>query len=94
MPEITTPPPMMKCGHAANAVSTRAGSTESVPSCVICSCFDQAETAPDLTGRTARCSYYAKRCHNEAPSTLTLAFFGHHPDRDFDEYYCGCYGWN
>lgn len=48
---------MMKCGHAANSMGSPAGSTEKMPACVICSCFEQAES-PNLTGRKARCAYY------------------------------------
>jgi hypothetical protein len=46
--------------------------------------------------RKARCGYYGKRCKSEALSRdrANLAFFKETPDRDYDDYYCGCYGWN
>ena len=44
----------------------------------------------DLTGRHAKCTY----CGRIAPSTNSLAFFCHHPKNDYDEYYCGCRGWD
>lgn len=46
--------------------------------------------------RMARCGYYGKRCKSERPSSekANLAFFQETPDRDYDDYYCGCYGWN
>ena len=49
--------------------------------------------APDLTGREARCSY---RHHprGTVASSLDLAFFTYHPDRPYDSYYCGCWGWD
>lgn len=79
---------MMKCGHASNA--TKNGK----PCCVICiGLTPDAEIVadtPDLTGRIARCSY----CKKEAPSSLGLAFFLHLPDREYDDYYCGCCGWD
>ena len=81
---------MMKCGHAANAVN---GKGE--PSCVICVGIDpgaeEVAESPNLEGRFATCSYGK---HGRVPSDLGLAFFAYHPDKDEDEYYCGCYGWD
>ena len=61
-------PPMMGCGHAANATS------DGEPSCVICAGIDPRATvvanAPSLAGRSARCSCGATR-----PSSTSLAFF-------------------
>lgn len=88
--------PMMACGHAANAVRTDV--TPHLPACVICDCTTVAAAPPDLTGRTARCSYRTRRngqpCTSEVPSQPGLAFFAHHPDRPHDEFYCGCWGWD
>lgn len=120
--------PMMKCGHAANATTTRDG--ETIPCCVICVMVpglgDDGITVdddpPDLSERRARCAYYGKPtskkkwrstnesnhgcrdkevCDCEEPSDggerwakHGLAFFKHKPDRDFDEFYCGCHGWD
>lgn len=55
--------PMMKCGHAANAVDS-----EGKPVCVIChGIVDGAteidESPPGLEGRKARCVYYGKVFH-------------------------------
>lgn len=68
------------------------------------------ESTHDLTGRKARCTYYDSRpvgrktecdtcrkgqpCYCEEPSSFDLAFFAVHPDKPYDEYYCGCRGWN
>lgn len=30
----------------------------------------------------------------EAPSSFDLPFFEHRPDREYDDYYCGCWGWS
>lgn len=63
---------------------------------------------PDLTGRRARCFYYGTAprqnecrtctrgvpCSCEVDSNMRLAFFGYHPDKAFDEFYCGCQSWN
>lgn len=92
-------PPMMVCGHAANAVGTRADGAESGPSCAICDCFDVAPDAP-LEGRFAVCSYRTMRNSQPhpldkiVPSSQSLAFFRSRPDEECDEYYCGCWGWD
>ena len=82
--------PMMQCGHAANATC------ENEPCCAICAPSPQSfkvVDAPDLSGRVARCSHYS-RCKSEKPSSMSLAFFSHHPDKQHDDYYCGCFGWD
>lgn len=81
--------PMMKCGHAANAVNG------DKPVCVICFMTEgdkatQIADAPDLTGRKAFCSYGGA----ETQSSTELPFFEHRPDKDSDRYYCGCHGWD
>lgn len=84
-------PPMMKCGHAANAID---GANR--PCCAICAMVhgDAARTVdtspPDLTGRAATCAY----CGSRTPSSARLAFFKHTPSRPMDDYYCGCRGWD
>lgn len=52
--------PMMKCGHAASGTCSRKdGQTYDppIPSCVICGCIEVDTSPPDLSGRTAECSY-------------------------------------
>lgn len=44
-----------------------------------------------LEGRTARCCYGCGSYDNSRPS---LPFFEYRPDREYDTYYCGCYGWD
>lgn len=82
--------PLMKCGHAGNA-RQKDGSLV----CAICIGIkpgaDVIDANPDLTGRMAECVYGH---HRVVPSSLDLPFFAHHPDRERDEYYCGCYGWD
>jgi hypothetical protein len=46
---------------------------------------------PDLTGRIAHCGYGK---HAPKPSSYDLPFFKYRPTHDFDEYYCGCFGWD
>lgn len=97
---------MMECGHAQNSWHELPdGSRE--PACVICSCFTAVET-PHLEGRRARCFYYGKPtyknecrecrgkvvCVCEEDSNVNLAFFGQRPDKDYDEFYCGCHSWD
>lgn len=91
-------PPMMECGHAANASDGNGN-----PSCVICvgivpGAQITVET-PNLEGRMARCTYRHDRAGREhmvfRPSSNTLAFFNHRPDQEQDEFYCGdCWGWD
>lgn len=87
-PARTDEPPLMGCGHAANAT------VQGQPCCVICIGIVAGATEPvekpDLTGRVARCS----SCQNTADSKWTLAFFRHEPQREHDSFYCGCRGWD
>ena len=65
---MSTNPPMMECGHAANA-TTQTGA----PACAICSGPDALTVSTrsiDLTGRYASCT-----CGTTVPSSLGLAFF-------------------
>ena len=78
----------MKCGHAANAETYVNG--KKVPCCAICNCIEVEEHKPDLTGRMARCV----DCGRREPSDWYLPFFEYRKDKDEDEYYCGCYGWD
>ncbi len=78
--------PIMTCGHAANAKNR-----EGELACAICGSTEVSTTEPDLSGRQARCS-----CGRTAGSENRefLAFFSYRPGKDFDEYYCGCWGWD
>lgn len=49
------------------------------------------------TGRSHGSNYGCRRgepCRCEQPSSPDLPFFKHRPDRDHDEFYCGCWGWD
>jgi hypothetical protein len=87
--------PMMKCGHAANATQSYKGGTR--PACAICAGHPDAHTiadTPDLSGRRARCAYFGTKCKSEVDSSTEIAFFEYQPDQEYDEFYCGCFGWN
>lgn len=96
--EDDVPDVMMKCGHRA------AGESNGKPACVICLGLDQNATVVDEgykvpEGRKARCTYYGSMvrgevCKSEQPSSLSLAFFERRPEKEFDSFYCGCYGWD
>lgn len=43
-----------------------------------------------LEGREARCGWCGKR----EPSRPSLPFFWYREDKELDEYYCGCGGWD
>lgn len=82
--------PMMKCGHAANAVTKG-----DIPACAICIGIHEGATIIDdspasLEGRIAECM----DCHGRRPSDLSLPFFEHKSDSPFDKFYCGCRGWD
>ena len=51
---------------------------------------DDFEGNDALDGREARCP----DCGSREPSAPSLPFFQHRPDREYDSYYCGCYGWD
>jgi len=85
--------PMMKCGHSANATTE-----EGKPCCVVCigihpGAEEINDNPPSFEDRKAHCSYYV-RCKTEMYSSPKLAFFSHKPDEPYDEFYCGCYGWD
>lgn len=46
---------------------------------------------PQLKDRLAKCMYGCKGSVTE--SSVTLPFFVYQPDNRYDQYYCGCYGW-
>jgi len=49
------------------------------------------------TGRNHSSNYGCHRgetCMCEQPSKTNLPFFEHKPDKDYDEFYCGCWGWD
>lgn len=44
------------------------------------------KVSPDLAVRKAKCEI----CNTWRPSSWDLDFFKYKPDREFDEFYCGC----
>jgi hypothetical protein len=42
------------------SLSTDRNHPNPTPACVICDCFEVADTVPDLTGRKARCAYFGQ----------------------------------
>ena len=58
-----------------------------------------------LEGTLGACTYYGKergrgkpecggeRCMCEEESHVSLPFFRYRPEKEYDEYYCGCWGW-
>ena len=78
-------PVLLTCGHAANSTDY-----QQRPACSICGDIKVAAAQPNLIGRLARCQYGDR----SVASSYELPFFKYRVDRDMDEYYCGCYGWN
>lgn len=79
---------LMKCGHVANATY------DGNPCCAICapneSAFEILEEDVDLSNRVAKCT----DCGKERESSKDLPYFDYQPNKDHDEYYCGCQGWD
>ena len=82
---------MMRCGHSANAMKQVTADDE-IPCCSICNCDEIDENKPDLTNRKAKCSYGCESSITN--SDFRLPFFKYRPNCKYDEYYCGCYGWD
>ena len=81
---------VMKCGHKAIACVIKDG--KKIYCCPICRGEDAFTpiNKPNTTGRQAKCIYCGRTCK----SSYELAFFQHKPQKQFDEYYCGCEGWD
>lgn len=48
-------------------------------------------------GRNSESNYGSKKrrkCTAEQPSGTDLPFFSYQPNKDFDSFYCGCWGWD
>lgn len=81
---------MLKCKCMANMLREMPNG-DRIPTCIH-GTLEQIET-PDLSKRKARCSYYSS-CKQEVSSMGNLAFFEYKPHKDYDSYYCGCWGWD
>ena len=75
----------MKCGHIAQGYNQKGE-----PICIICDCSEIDNEKPDLTGRMAYCT----ECSSCTQSDWNLAFFKYNENLGYDEYYCGCHGWD
>lgn len=82
-------PVLMKCGHTANAEYD-----DGKPCCLICSpkreAYEVVDDKPDLTGRKAKCT----DCGEIVDSNWNLPFFEYCPDKEYDKFYSGCWGWD
>ena len=82
-------PVLMKCGHTANAEYDNGK-----PCCLICSpkreAYEVVEDKPNLTGRKAKCT----DCGEIVNSNWNLPFFEYCPDKEYDRFYSGCWGWD
>lgn len=87
---------LMKCGHVSNAQLVKENG-ERIPSCVICACSEiekKCEGKEGLEGRKAICSQHKYTVNKPVDSHWGLPFFEYRPDKDYDLYYCGCWGWD
>lgn len=83
---------VMKCGHTSNAKNE---SGEII--CGICDCKEVLSICQDdiLKGRRAVCCQHKDgKPNTPIPSRWDLPFFRYRPDAEYDNYYCGCYGWD
>ncbi len=70
--------PMMKCGCAAQGVLTAKAGVKfdpPIPACLIHDCYEVADSAPDLSGRMAQCSYLPSGHAIKPSDPEALAFF-------------------
>lgn len=95
---------LMKCGCSTTGVRA----SDRAPVCVVHlrdgGPEDPAtiveDAPPDLSQRQMRCGYMhgrdGKVCAGRTPrpSNPAAAFFSHKPDKEFDEFYDGCWGWD
>ena len=103
--------PMMKCGHAANATDGNGKQCCVIcapdPSAYEFAEIDltgrkaRCEYYGQTIGGRGSCDYPERArsedrvCHCEADSNSNLPFFSSHPNKEFDEFYCGCaFGWD
>lgn len=102
--------PMMKCGHAANATNSDGkpvcaiciliglGADEVAATPALsgriakCSYTKCHETW--LRKHDTHYGEFGADGQSFAPSSTNLPFFEHKPDKPFDEYFCGCWGWD
>lgn len=83
---------LMKCGHVDNAITL-----DGKPSCVICGCHEvlrEANGTDGLENRQARCCQHKFTTEKIVASRWDLPFFKYCPSKEYDEYYCGCWGWD
>ena len=91
-------PPLMKCGHTANATQQIPNNDNSgkisIHCCVICCGIVKGnnivQDKPDLSGRKSQCS----SCKGITDSKWTLPFFEYRPKDEYDGHYDGCFGWD
>jgi hypothetical protein len=84
---------LMGCGHVSNATDE-----DDNPICVICSGIVSGATVvikecsgnAGLEGRKAKCLY----CKKTVDSNWGLMLFGYMPEGEYDNYYCGCRGYD
>jgi len=86
---------LMKCGHVGNSLLlTKEGA---IPYCAICGntvVDKEVHGKVGLEGRKARCTQHRGIENSIVDSDWDLAFFRYCPDKEYDEYYCGCWGWD
>lgn len=77
---------IMKCGCVPQAKTS-----DNRPVCVIHNCFETIEIdETKLVDRKAKCNY----CGKITDSNYTLPYFKYCPEKEYDEYYDGCFGWS
>lgn len=84
---------IMKCGHVASVDDYE----DKEPRCDLCDCTEVVREVQNntdgLEDRIALCMGHKGKGYAETPSRWNLPFFQYNPDKDYDEYYCGCWGW-
>lgn len=78
---------LMKC-NCSNVGTYANKDNVMVPYCGLHRCFEVVPD-PDLTNRVSFCY-----CGKSTKSKIDIAFFKYRPEKEYDEYYCGCHGWD
>ena len=94
------PERIMKCGHLEVGRDQNGNSF-----CTICYGINNdaitVAEEPELKNRVARCIYYGLKprkinqtvCTSEEKSNKYMDYFRYMPEKEYDEFYCGCRGW-
>lgn len=77
---------LFTCGHTSDS-KLKIGN-DYLWGCGKCWCTEEVKQKPDVSHRTAKCL-----C-GSIQSSFKLPMFDYRPKEEYDQYYCGCRGWD